>query len=350
MSKKETWGKMFNGSSRSDFIDRKRGFMGRVNSKKRSFSEELHAAKQELRERNSIFCLHLLGMNKVNETVCILILIAFTALVCTKLDHKHDIPWSCVLIPLYILIVFIFGPIIIYMLLSWYSHKSLDYEIISTSSSSCEQLYLGFLAFYWLSLEDVKDLLHLLSWVTAWVVGLVLLSLKLNGVEIHWAIVSIPFHIIFFIMEFTILRDSSLCNDNACFEVFYFIPVFVSISAFLIMLTIQLETDVYWSWNIVFIPLYIVDFLAFFYLLAPTLSLFCNCHFDEFLREDPAIVLIVGGIFDFFTIIPVFIFKILLGLTLDGIKDYTFSSMFSTVFIMEVFGLLMFFIYMVEFI
>lgn len=285
-----------------------------------------------------MFCA--LGMNRANEIACIILLFILTSFICTKLDHKFDAPWPCVLIPLYLLTAFIFGPIIIYILLTWYSQLHLEDEF--DLNLLCGQTFLWILSFSWLDIRELVSFLKLFTWVFMWVAGLILLSLKLTGVGIHWAIVSIPFHFILLTMGVIIVRRKNLLDDDECFERCYMVPILLLISIFLILLVVQLETNVYWSWHIVFIPLYIIDFLSVFYLLAPLISMCCFWSFDDLLDDDPQILMALVGLFDFFIMGPILIFKILLGLTLDGIKDYTFSSIFSTLYIVESLGFLMY--------
>ena len=282
-----------------------------------------------------------LGLNKIPEFGIIIFILILTSFICTKLDHKFNVSWKYVLIPLYLLTIDIFGPVISYMALTIYRQESFDsYSFVLGEGR--EALFMGVLAFFWLNILKVKDFITQFLWVFMWILGIILLSLKICGVGIHSAIVSVPFHIAIYVPLYMLLNRPHLLRDDFRLERFYFIPIIVSFSVFMILLTIQIETDVFWSWHVVFIPLYIVDVLAFCYLIVPGLAVFSHTYLDSGMRNHPGYVFAFVGLFDVLIMIPLLVFKILLGQTLDGIKDYSFSSVFSPLFILESFGALLY--------
>ena len=280
-------------------------------------------------------------MNKIPEIGIIIFLFVLTSFVCTKLDHKFDVPWKYVLIPLYLLAIDIFVPVINYMAMTIYRKEPFDsYSFVF--GEGIRPVFMGALAFFWLDILKPKDFIKQFLWVFMWILGIILLSLKISGVGIHSAIVSVPFHIAFYVPLYMIVKRPNLLGDDLCFERLYFVPITVAISVFMILLAIQIESNVFWSWHIVFIPLYFVDFLAVGYLAYPAIGTIAGIHTGYGPRSYSGYILAFVGLFDLFVMIPLLIFKILLGLTLDGIKDYSFSSIFSPLFILESFGTILY--------
>ena len=310
-------------------------------TKKNAIINALESSKQGLREERAENLIKPLGMNKVNEILAIILIFVLTSLICTKLDHKIDIPWSHVMIPLYFLIVMFFGPMISYVILTWYSQKDWDEEL--EPERDCRPMFLGVLSFFWLDIKKPKNFLKLFLWVSMWVIGLVLLCLKIAGVGIHAAIVSVPFHIILLVLGYFIVIERDFFEDDFCFERLLASLMLTTISVFMILLAIQLETDVFWSWHIVLTPLYIFDGIIFGYVVFPFFACFTNIGPDHFLRDDPESGLAIWGAVTFFLMAPFLIFKILLGLTMDGVRDYTFGGIFAPIFVLESFGTIFYF-------
>ena len=280
-------------------------------------------------------------MNKLNEILAIILIFVLTSLICTKLDHKIDIPWSHVMIPLYFLIVMFFGPMISYIILTWYSQKNWDEEL--EPERDCRPMFLGVLSFFWLDIKEAKHFLKIFLWVSMWVIGLILLCLKIAGVGIHSAIVTIPFLIIMLVLGYFIVYEKNFLDDDFRFERILAGFMLASISVFIILLAIQIETDVFWSWHVVLAPLYIFDGIIFLYIVFPIISCICFVAPDDYLDADADDAALIWAAVTFFLMTPFLIFKILLGLTLDGVRDYTFGGIFAPIFVLESFGTIFYF-------
>ena len=204
-------------------------------------------------------------------------------------------------------------------------------------------MFLGILSFFW---RDIKELVHFLElflWDLMWVAGLIMLCIKIAGVGIHGAIVSVPFHIILIISGYFIMKKKRFCDDDFCFERISSLPLLVLISIFMILLVIQIETNVFWSWHTVFIPLYIFDGLFTIYVIFPIVACICDIAPDDFLDYDNRTMLAIWTATMLFFIGPLFIFKILLGLTLDGSRDYTFAGIFAPIYVIESIATILYF-------
>ena len=191
---------------------------------------------------------------------------------------------------------------------------------------------------FWLNICELKDCLIYCAWIGLWTLGFLFLGLRLGGVGIHWAIVFVPFLILIFagIGLLLFIGGNILEDRDARYERVYGVLALLCLSVFLILLAVQLESNVYWSWQIVFIPLYIIDGLGFIYFISVIILGLCiDLPPDEIIDYDVELALIFSGGLDLGVFTPFLIFKILLGLTLDGIKDYTFAGMGSTIFVVE---------------
>lgn len=194
------------------------------------------------------------GRRALYFTILAACVITLVVLIAVRAENGSNPPWPVVFIPVYVYLLLLLVVIVFY-----YGDDS--------DTSSDDSIYWLWLQWYWL--------LNLFAYG---VLLFIFLAIKL-GEGLHswnyWAVLS-PLWVLAVTAALLFTSSIPLVISGrlpiSSWKLCFCIAAYCSIVVFLVFLTLRADSSIHWDWSLVFLPLYILEFLTFLYVVSEWLD------------------------------------------------------------------------------
>jgi hypothetical protein len=306
-------------------------------------SDKRHRLKEQ-NQRNSAKFLLCCCYGRPHEWLSVICLILTTILSVLKLDDIIDASWGVIMIPMYLIMLQIFGAPIIYDILSSIYKYYYDHELEPDNNPWCAPIF--FFLLFVVPIQEGKNKTKVVMYplMTSFLLFLILFFIRINHPDaLPWWGVFLPLLVALLLVSIIpLMVGYGVFSDRRRFDRILPSILTLVLIVFVVFLFLKLDETIDWNWYQVMIPLWVLESLLV--VIPPVLSILTfifdradSYWLDDRTRwtDDVGPFCITSLIFSVLVITPLLTFQVLLAQYLENDLDTTYAMIFIPLFVLE---------------